>query len=279
MNMVFKRCRLGLALVFAIALPVAAKAQSLAAIKQRGTVTVATQADYPPFEFIQDGKIVGYDKDLLDNIVANWGVKLDQVDLPFSGILTGLMQGKFDFVCTALLANPERATKFAFTMPIALARVGIYKRKGDPKVTSVDDLSGVTMGAVVPPSGPTAVLTARSNELAKSGKGAKEIRYFQGSTDLSLALLNGQVDARATTSLTMAAQMKRYPDKFELVGNFGDPFFYGWVTRQEDTGLRDSINVELKRLRDSGEMAKFQQKWFGFSMEIPDAGYLPAGAK
>jgi polar amino acid transport system substrate-binding protein len=49
--------------------------------------------------------------------------------------------------------------------------------------------------------------------------------------------------------------------------------------RQEDTGLRDSINVELKRLRDIGEMAKFQQKWFGFSMEIPDSGYLSAGAK
>jgi polar amino acid transport system substrate-binding protein len=268
-----------LALVVGTTLTLPAKAQNLAAIKQRGTVIVATQADYPPFEFIQDGKIVGYDKDLLDNIVANWGVKLEQIDLPFSGILTGLMQGKFDFVCTALLANQERATRFAFTMPMAVARVGVYKRKGDPKVTSANDLSGVTMGAVVPPSGPTAVLTAHSNELAKSGKGAKEIRYFQGSTDLSLALLNGQVDAWATTSLTMAAQMKRYPDKFELVGQFGEPFYYGWVTRPEDTALRDAINVELRRLRDSGVMAKLQEKWFGYSMEIPDTGYLPPGAK
>jgi polar amino acid transport system substrate-binding protein len=254
-------------------------AVDLEQIKKRGKVVVATQADYPPFEFIQDGRIVGYDKDLLDNIVAHWGVELEQIDLPFAGILTGLMQGRFDFVCTALIANPERVAKFAFTMPMAVSRVGIYRRKGDSKVTSVNDLTGVTMGAVVPPSGPTAVLAAHNADLQKVGKGAKDVRYFQGSTDLSLALANGQVDAWTTSRLTMDAQMKRFPDKFELVDFVGKPFYFGWVTRPEDTKLRDQINVEFKRLRDSGEMAKLQQKWFGHTMEIPDSGYLPEGAK
>ena len=137
----------------------------------------------------------------------------------------------------------------------------------------------MTIGAVVPPSGPTAVISAHSGELAKSGKGAKDIRYFQGSTDLSLALLNGQVDAWATTTLTMGAQMKKYPDQFELVGYIGKPFYYGWVTRPDDVALRDAINVEIRRLRDSGEMARLQQKWFGYTMDIPDSGYLPEGAK
>ena len=37
--------------------------------------------------------------------------------------------------------------------------------------------------------------------------------------------------------------MKKYPDKFEVVGTFGEPFWVGWVTRPEDLDLRDAINV------------------------------------
>ena len=84
-----------------------------------------------PFEFIEDGKIVGYDKDILDAIIKSWGFKMEQLDLPFAGILPGLLQKKFDFVATALLINPERAKRYAFTMPIAQVKVGLLKRKGD----------------------------------------------------------------------------------------------------------------------------------------------------
>ncbi len=111
------------------------------------------------------------------------------------------------------------------------------------------------------------------------GRGAADIKFFQGSTDLSLALLNGQVDVWVTTNLTMIAQMKKYPDKFELLADFGDPFYYAWATRASDTTLRDSINVELRKIRDSGQMKDLQQKWFGLTMELPDSGYLPADAK
>ena len=267
------------ALGLAMAIAFGARAEGLATIKQRGTAIVGTQADYPPFEFIENGKIVGYDKDLLDSIIAAWGVKLEQLDLPFAGLLTGLMQNKFDFVCTALLILPERSKKLAMTLPIAAAPVGFWKRKGDARVKSVDDLSGLIVGAVVPPSGPTTLMAAHNEALAKSGKGAADIKYFQGSTDLALALLNAQVDVWVTTSLTMNAQMKKFPDKFELVGNFGEPLYYAWATRPDDTSLRDAIDVELRQLRDSGDIERLQQKWFGLTMKIPDSGYLPEGAK
>jgi len=261
-----------------LTLSAGARAAGVEAIKQRGVANVATQADYPPFEFIQDGKIVGYDKDLLDAVVAEWGVKLNQIDLPFAGLLTGLFENKFDFICTALLILPDRAKKVAYTMPIAVAPIGIWKRKEDARKISVDDLTGVVMGAVVPPSGPTTMILARNEELKKTGKGFAEIKYFQGSTDLALALANGQVDAWVTTALTMNAQMKKFPDKFELVGYFGDPFYYAWATRPDDTALRDAINASLRKMREAGDMQKLQQKWFGLTMDVPTSGYMPPGA-
>jgi len=50
------------------------------------------------------------------------------------------------------------------------------------------------------------------------------------------------------------------------------------VTRPEDLGLRDAINVEIRKLRDSGQLEVMQKKWFGYAMPIPDSGYLPPDA-
>jgi polar amino acid transport system substrate-binding protein len=263
------------ALLFAVS----AKAVDLEEIKSRGTIKVATEAAYAPFEFVQDGKIVGYDKDVLDHIVSAWGVKLEQLDLPFAGILTGLDQQKYDLVCTAMLMNPERTSKYAFTMPVALAEVVIVKRKGDDKIKGVEDLSNLVVGAPIPPAGPTAVLTKYNEELTANGKGAKQIQHFQGNADLFLALGNEQVDAAVDSTLTFAAINKEQPDKFEIVGKIGTPFYIGWAVRPDDTKFRDQLNDEIRKLRDSGVLTELQKKWFGFAMEIPDSGYLPPGAK
>lgn len=247
-------------------------------IMKRGQVTVATEAAYYPFEFIENGNIVGYDKDVLDAIIKSWGVKLNQLDVPFAGILPGLLEKKFDFVATALLINPERARKYAFTMPVALVNVGLIKRKGDPKVTSVDDFSGLTIASGTPPAGPTVIFMHYNDDLKAKGKGVGAQKMFSSSPDEILALANGQVDAMVDSTPVLLGAMQKYPDKFELVGIFGPPFFVGWVTRPDDLDLRDAINVQIKKLRDSGELGKLQKQWFGYTMQIPDSDYLPADA-
>lgn len=247
-------------------------------IKKRGQVTVATEAAYYPFEFVENGKIVGYDKDILDAIVKGWGIKLNQLDLPFAGILPGLLERKYDFVATALLINPERAKKYAFTMPIAQVKVGVLKRKGDTRVKSVDDLSGLVVGTGTPPAGPTVIFMHYNDDLKAKGKGIKEQKMFSAAPDEFLALLNRQVDAAIESTPVLLGAMRKYPDKFELVGTFGSPFWVGWVTRPDNLDVRDAINVQIRKLRDSGELAKLQKKWFGYTMEIPDSGYLPPGA-
>jgi polar amino acid transport system substrate-binding protein len=219
-------------------------------IKKRGKVVVATEAQYYPFEFLDGGKIVGYHKDVLDRIIQAWGVQLEQLDLPFTGILPGLLQKKYDFVATALIINPERASRYAFTMPLAEVKVGVLRRKGDPKVKSVDNFAGLVVGTVPPTGGPA--------------------QFF---------LTNQQVDAMVDSVPPLLGAMRTSPNAFELVGTIGEPFWEGWVTRPEDTDLRDAINVEVRKLRDSGELKRLQQKWFGYTMDVPTSGYLPPGAK
>ena len=98
------RLLLGVALALAMGGARSADAQNtLSDIKSRGKAVVATEAAYAPFEFLQDGKIVGYDKDVLDGVIKGWNVQLEQLDVPFAGILAGLIEKKDDFVSTALL--------------------------------------------------------------------------------------------------------------------------------------------------------------------------------
>jgi len=258
-----------------------AQAQSglWADIKKRGKVVVATEAQYYPFEFLENGKIVGYHKDVLDQIIKAWGVQMEQLDLPFTGILPGLLQKKYDFVATALIINPERATRYAFTMPLAEVKVGVLKRKGDPKVKSVDNLSGLVVGTVPPTGGPAQFLLKYNETLKSSGKAAADIKNFQSSPDIAVALANQQVDVMVDSVPPLLGAMKTSPNAFELVGTIGEPFFEGWVTRPEDTDLRDAINAEIRKLRDTGELKRLQEKWFGYTMEIPTTGYLPPGAR
>jgi polar amino acid transport system substrate-binding protein len=271
---------LGVALALAMGGARSADAQNtLSDIKSRGKAVVATEAAYAPFEFLQDGKIVGYDKDVLDGVIKGWNVQLEQLDVPFAGILAGLIEKKYDFVSTALLINPERAGKYAFTMPVAAAKIGIMRQKDGSRLKSIDDLTGMTIGSPVPPAGPTTAFQHYNDELKAKGKGAAKHVFFQTAPDLYLALANGQIDGAADSTLTLAEGMKKQPGKFEIAGTFGEPFFVGWVTRPEDTSLRDAINVEIKKMRDAGQLKQWQEKWFGFAMEIPDSGYLPPGAK
>jgi polar amino acid transport system substrate-binding protein len=244
-------------------------------IKKAGVVSVATEAAYAPFEFIQDGKIVGYDEDLLNAIVSAWGVKLQQIDVPFAGILVGLDQKKYDFVCTAMIMNHDRVVKYAFTAPVAAAPVALLRRKDDTKIKSVADLTGVTIGSPVPPSGPTAVFDNYNGTLG--AKAAAKVMRFQSSPDALLALANSQVDAIVDTTLIFDKVMSLHPGKFEVVGTIGSPFYYGWATRAGDLDLREAINDQLVILRKNGTMAKLQQKWFGHVMDLPDKDYLPPG--
>src|SRR5258708_28019584 len=83
---------------------------TLEKIKRTGELTVGTEAAYPPFEFVKDGKIVGYGSDILAEVVKELRVKkLNQLDLPWQCILPGVLARKIDFVATPLGINSARA--------------------------------------------------------------------------------------------------------------------------------------------------------------------------
>ncbi|MDA7551668.1 transporter substrate-binding domain-containing protein [Rhodobacteraceae bacterium] len=275
-----QKLRLAIAILFtASAVGTAVSAETtFDKIKKTGKVTVGTEAAFPPFEFVQDGKIVGYGKDILDIIIADLGVELNQLDLPWQGILPGVLAGKFDFVATSVTIKPDRAKQFAFTVPIGEGTTWIMKRKGDTSIMSVDDMAGKVVGTQLASGNEDASKAFEADMKARGLDGFGELKLFTSYPEVTLALANGTLDVAVQNLPNLAVIIQKQPDLFELVGPITDISYFGWVTRPEDTDLRDYLSEQILKMRDSGKIDELQDKWFGFRMEIPDEGYLPEGA-
>ena len=68
---------------------------ALDAIGRRGRLVVGTEAAFEPFEYVENGAVVGYGRDVLEHVAAGLGVPLEQLNLPFQGLLPGLIARKY----------------------------------------------------------------------------------------------------------------------------------------------------------------------------------------
>ena len=247
---------------------------TLEAIKKNGKVTVGTEAAFEPFEFVENGKIVGYGSDILAVIVKDLNVELDQLDLPWQGILPGLDAKKFDFVATSVSITPERAEKYALTVPIADGTLAVLKRKGDSSIQKPEDIAGRVVGTQLG-SGQLKGLQAYDEELKSKGEGVKEIKEYVGYPEAYQELATGRIDAVINTKANLSTILKKNPDTYEMVDTFGEPMWLSWAVRKDDKELLEYLNSKILELRDNGQLEEMQMKWFGFTMDIPDSGYLP----
>ena len=247
-------------------------------IKKRKEIVIATEAGYAPFEYVEGGKIVGYHADILALVMKDLidqGVKINQLDLPFASLLAGLQAKKYDMIATALYGTEERAKRFAFTVPTAFGTTGIVTRADNAAITKPDDLDGKTVGA------PQATkyldqMKALSEEFKKKGgKGIKEIKeYASGFTEIYADIENGRIDAAPNGMPNLAVLMKQQPGKYKLAGQVGDPTYFAWATRKEDQDLLEYLNSQMLKLKKAGTFGELQNKWFGFTMDLPDVPTL-----
>ncbi len=251
---------------------------TIADIKSRGVLTVGTEAAYEPYEFIENGKVVGYGRDILEYMAAKLGVKLDQQNLPFQGLLPGLLANKFDFVATSVGITPERAKRFAFTQPIGIVYSQFVVKNSNAQISKAEDAQGKVVGTQMGSMAQPMVQEFDKSLKAKNGQGMKEIKLFQTYPDVSLALSNGTIDMGVLPSNVLAVQMRKEPNVFKVIGDLGEPRLLAWVTNPKDKQVREFINQTFEEMRASGKLAELQKKWFGQTLQLPTSGFLPEGA-
>ncbi|WP_322007948.1 transporter substrate-binding domain-containing protein [Paraburkholderia tropica] len=252
----------------------------LARIKDAKQLTVATEARYAPFEYVDAGKIVGYDIDLMNHVLGKAlpGVKLKASDLPFQGLLPGLDARRFDMILAAVTVNKDRADHFAFTLPVADATIGVLLRANEAgSVKSTGDLNGKIAGAQIG-SVQTQALTALDKTLKSSGgEGLKQIKQYVSYDEAYGDLAAGRIDVVAQSLANIGPLMKSRPGVFAVMPQtIGPKSYFAWVMRKDsDSGaLLRVISDGIAEANRDGTMKKLQLKWFGTTMDVP-ADALP----
>jgi polar amino acid transport system substrate-binding protein len=217
------------------------------------TVRVATDATFPPFELVdeQSKQLTGFDVELMNGIAEKAGFKLEWTNLPFDPMLAGLSECQYDVAIAAITITDERKQSMLFSDPYINAGQIVVVRKGETRIKSKDDLSGLTVGAQL---GTTGAIEAQK---------IPNVNFKPYDTyDLAfLDLANGQIDAVIADYPTALGFIGKNPEKLTTVGEVFTEESYGIAICKNRADLVDKINAALKALKDEGFVKQLEQKW------------------
>ena len=242
------------------------RAQGLSDIKARGYMLAATEDDFRPFEFVEDGVSKGYDNDILAEIKKSLPFEVRQEILPWAGILPGVTTGKYDIAVTAVLVTAVRKPTFDFASPVAQS-TSFYATKAGASISAPADLNGKTVGAQAG-SAMLADLQAFDAELkAKGGAGLKKIVEYPSNPEAYQDLALGRTDAVVNTEINLRSLVEERKGVFSLGQAIAKPVYIAWALKKGNTDTVKLIDDALLALRQNAKMYEMQQKWFGVTFK------------
>ncbi|MBP2300957.1 polar amino acid transport system substrate-binding protein [Azospirillum picis] len=244
-----------------------AQADTLADVKKAGTLAVATEMQFPPFDFLENNEYKGVDRDLFDEVAKELGVKAKYIDLPWTSVLPGLEAKKFDLVIAPVTITKERVKRYAFTVPISEATAALMKRADDKSINRPEDIAGKTVGG-----GKGTSQLAQVKEFGQTLSPQPTVKEYVDSNQSYADLAAGRVDASVNSLPNLAFAAAQRKETFAVVlPPFGKPSYFSWVGRMgdDDKSLIEAINTALVKIQKDGRLATIQKKWFGMSQELP----------
>ncbi|HYG57488.1 MAG TPA: ABC transporter substrate-binding protein [Symbiobacteriaceae bacterium] len=230
---------------------------SLDRVKQAGKLLVAVDTTYPPMEYVENGKIVGFDVDLANEIGKKLGVQVQFESVDWDGILSGLMAKRYDVIMSSMNITEERLKQVDFVEYAKMSQVFVSKKGLDVK--SEKDLSGKV---IVVQADTTSHEWAEEVKKDKV-KDIKEIRSFKGATDAFLEVKNGRGDVIVIDEPVGLYYAKKDAATFTITGRAMDPEAVGIAIRKEDAALKAAIEKAVKDLQADGTYKKVSEAWFG----------------
>jgi polar amino acid transport system substrate-binding protein len=237
---------------------VAAKIGVPAAIKSKGTLTVAADATYAPSEFIgTDGKtVIGMDADLAAAIAVKLGLRSKVVNASFDGIIPGLAAHKYDLGMSSFTDTKEREKTVDFVTYFTAGTSFFVPADGGPAIATLADLCG---HKVAVEKGTTqADDTAAQAKKCKSAKLTELV--FPDQNGANLALSSGRADVGMADSPVAAYQVKQSDGKFKLSGDSYGTAPYG-IAIPKDTEMTAPVLAAVKAIMADGTYANVLEKW------------------
>jgi polar amino acid transport system substrate-binding protein len=231
-----------------------------AAVKSKGSITVAVDATYPPDEFVAaDGKtIVGMDADLAAALGTVMGVKWNLTTASFDSIIPALQSGRYDVGLSSFTQTLEREKVVDFVTYFQ-AGEAFYVKAGAPATyTDKASLCGATV-SVEKGTTEQDEATAQAAACAKSGK-KLTVSVFGDQNAANLAVSSGRANVGYADSQVAGYIVKQSNGQFQLSGSPFEVAPYG-IAFPKGSGLTKAVQAAVKVLIANGTYAQILQKW------------------
>ncbi|WP_456385053.1 basic amino acid ABC transporter substrate-binding protein [Desulfolithobacter sp.] len=220
------------------------------------TIVFATDATWPPMEFINsDKELVGYSIDYMTAVGKEAGFKPVFKNTAWDGIFAGLAAGKYDAICSSVSITEERRKAMDFSEPYYTVRQALIVRRGEP-VKTLADLKGKKVGGQIGTTGYFAI---------KAAKGVVPKSYDE--IGLAMEDLNvGRIDAVVCDDPVAANYaMIKYKDTLKIASviETGTVENYGIAVRKGNKKVLDLINKGIRAVKAKGIDEELKRKWIG----------------
>ena len=220
-----------------------------------GMLIAGSDTAYPPFEFIEDGEVMGFDVDLVAAIAERLGVDFEFRTYNFDALIVGLQGGtEFDMIASAMTITEERAQQIDFSDPYIDSNQSLTVH-ADSDIETLAEMEGMRIGVQ---SGTTGEEYTRNN----LPEGATVVP-FENILQAMQALGAGEVEGVVNDLPISADIVLDETRELKIVEELRTDEQYGFAFNQENPGLRDAVNAALAEIKADGTYDDIYRKWFG----------------
>ena len=222
-----------------------------AAFAQSNVLRVATDATFPPMEFVENGKKTGFDVELVEAVAAKMGKKVEWVDIDFKGLVPGLIAKRYDMAVSAIYITDERKKVVDFTQPYYAGGLVAMVKDGSP-IAKLADLNGKKVSVQVG--------TKSVSYLTDNYPKVQRVEVEKNQEMFNLVDI-GRADA-AVTGKPAAFQYIRTRGGMKVLPEQLTTEEYGMAIRKDTPELTAAVNKALAQLKADGGYKAIVDKWF-----------------
>ncbi len=218
------------------------------------TLTMGTNASFPPYEYYEDNVIVGIDAEIAAAIAEKLGMELEIVDMDFGAIIPSVTEGKIDFGMAGMTVTEERLQSVNFSETYAVGIQAIIVKE-DSEITSYDDLAaeGATWKI--------GVQDATTGDIYCTDEfGEERVSKYKVGADAVEALKTGKVDCVIIDNEPAKAYVAANEGLKILDSAYAEEE-YAICVNLENTELLDKINAALTELIEEGKVDEILAKY------------------
>ena len=224
---------------------------------ESGKLIMATNAAFPPYEFIEGNEIVGIDAEIAGAIAEKLGLELQIDDMEFDSIVESVKGGKADIGLAGMTVTPERQEVINFTASYATG-VQVVIVTEDSAITSVDDLFAEGASHVIGVQRNTTGDLYSTWDLEDAGLATVD-RYSKGA-DAVQALLTGKVDCVVIDNEPAKAFVAAN-DGLKILDTAYAVEDYAAAMNKDNAELYEAVNKVLEELIADGTVASIIEKY------------------